>query len=253
MGGHYDSEGVIWLNEPVPAGRLTDGPWTVATPEQATLLNPGEALTDAWREAWQVRDSGLVLLPGDSPATVAGLAWQSDDNDLSRRLLFENLDHFAEALPGARAVIWGVGVSYADNFTRYPELFTYTPERGFNVENLQPRTREQDEWLPAAQRRTAVFAERIPAPVVAADVPPPLDTVPEEHRRLVLAEAAALLKARHCSPESLDVVLRLVDHRVCPTCEGWDQTVQSYPDGGGVIRRCRTCNRSGTVPRRHSL
>lgn len=86
--------------------------------------------------------------------------------------------------------------------------------------------------------------------------PDPLDAVPDEYRRLVLAEAAALLKARHCSPESLDVVLRLVDHRICPACEGWGQTHTEPVEADGmisaIVRSCRTCNRSGTVPRPHS-
>lgn len=66
-------------------------------------------------------------------------------------------------------------------------------------------------------------------------------------RSAVLMEAQAALTARHCSPESVDVVAALLTHRLCPVCDGWGSTATATEDGG-VIRRCRSCDRRGLVP-----
>lgn len=76
------------------------------------------------------------------------------------------------------------------------------------------------------------------ADAVLAVLPAPAD------RAAVLAEVAATLKARHCSPESVALARRLVDERLCDGCEGYGQVVEDKPDGG-VVRRCRACNGQG--------
>ncbi len=248
VGGYYESQGVVWLDEPVPASRFTDGPWTHATPGQAALLTPGEAMTDTWEQAREDGDQTgvLLLLPGSTPHTVTGIAWNVHDDGeptIRRWQLFDYLDEFAARAPGAHAVIWGVGAGY--EISMFPEVFTYTPDKGFHAEDLPEQ--QHIKLFHPAQRRTAQFATPGTTTGVGDDIPTP-PPVPDENRRRVLAEAAALLKARHCSPESLDVVLRLVDYQICPKCQGWGQTTHNN-DGGTTVRRCRTCGRSGTVPR----
>lgn len=66
-------------------------------------------------------------------------------------------------------------------------------------------------------------------------------------RTAALTEAGVALAARHCCPESVDLVHHMINHQLCPDCEGYGQTVTDMPDGG-IIRRCRTCNRAGLVP-----
>ncbi|MEU9133870.1 hypothetical protein AB0D08_38275 [Kitasatospora sp. NPDC048540] len=110
--------------------------------------------------------------------------------------------------------------------------------------------RDGDGWTPTPDSP----APDGPAPDSSAPAgPDPLETVPDEHRHLVLTEAAAFLKARHCSPESVDAVLHLTKARICPACHGRGQTCsdQVETDGmiSGVIRRCRVCDRSGAIPR----
>ena len=67
------------------------------------------------------------------------------------------------------------------------------------------------------------------------------------YRAAILDEAEAALTARHCSPESVDIVHRLIDERLCASCQGYGQTSVGTPDGG-IVRRCKTCNRKGLVP-----
>lgn len=63
-------------------------------------------------------------------------------------------------------------------------------------------------------------------------------------RAAVLDEVAEALEARRCSPESIALVRRLVNERLCTDCKGRGQTV-SLDQDGGVVRRCRSCNREG--------
>lgn len=64
------------------------------------------------------------------------------------------------------------------------------------------------------------------------------------YRAEVLNETAQVLNARHCCPESVALARRLIDERLCTDCKGWGQTV-SLDQDGGVVRRCRSCNREG--------
>lgn len=73
---------------------------------------------------------------------------------------------------------------------------------------------------------------------VSAVVAPPTD------RATLLAEVATALTGRRCSPESVDIVRRLVNERLCTDCQGYGQTVEDKPDGG-IVRRCRGCNGKG--------
>ncbi|MEV7775383.1 hypothetical protein [Kitasatospora sp. NPDC086791] len=163
MSGYFDSEGVAWLDKPLPAGPFLAGPWETATPDQAALLNPGQSLTAAWNQAQE--HVGVAtrysLLPGDQPGTVTGLAWTARDpggDDGARLHLFDTLDRFAACAVGATAAIWGVGVGYEIQF--FPEVITYVPGAGFTCEPLP----EQDsyEFFHPAQRRTAVFTAPTP-------------------------------------------------------------------------------------------
>ena len=63
-------------------------------------------------------------------------------------------------------------------------------------------------------------------------------------RTAILREAATALTGRHCSPESVDIVLRLIDERLCTGCQGYGQTSTPTPDGG-IVRRCKPCNGKG--------
>ncbi|WP_435606616.1 hypothetical protein [Streptomyces ardesiacus] len=87
------------------------------------------------------------------------------------------------------------------------------------------------EVIAAARAREA-------ADVVLAVLPAPVD------RAAVLREAADALERRRCSPESVDVVLRLIDERLCNTCKGYGQTATPTEDGG-FVRRCRDCDGKG--------
>ncbi|MFE2912449.1 hypothetical protein ACFXI0_07830 [Kitasatospora indigofera] len=123
MSGYYDAEAVIWLERGLPADRFAEGPWLAAAPAEAALLAPGHALTREWIDAWDTdpaTGSGFLLLPGDSPATVAGLVWRADGEDLPEILLLAGFHRFAQVAAGARAVLWGVSLSYGDGITFYP-------------------------------------------------------------------------------------------------------------------------------------
>ncbi len=81
----------------------------------------------------------------------------------------------------------------------------------------------------------ALLAEQpaaLPSVVVSAD------------RATLLAEVATALIGRHCSPESIAVVRRLVDERLCTTCQAYGQTVEDTTDGG-IVWRCKGCNGEG--------
>lgn len=67
------------------------------------------------------------------------------------------------------------------------------------------------------------------------------------YRAAILDEAEAALTARHCSPESVDTVHRLINGRLCAACKGYGQVVEDTGDGG-IVRRCRACNREGIRP-----
>ncbi|MEE1828051.1 hypothetical protein PUR61_38620 [Streptomyces sp. BE20] len=159
MSGNYNAEGVIWLERPLPADRFTDGPWLASVPERAALLVPGHALTREWIEAGDTdlaTSSGLLLLPGDSPATVAGLAWRADGEDLPETLLLAGLHRFAQAAAGSRAALWGVSLTYSDGITCHPAVLDHTDGR-FHHQPLPPMPAMGGAWFPAPQRRAALF------------------------------------------------------------------------------------------------
>jgi len=245
MGGYWDSRGVVWLDTPAPAHLFDNGRWGTATAEQAAHLIPGQDLTPAW----DLEEHGFVLLPapgGDGQGTVAGIAWEtSDDDGFPNWVVFNILDDFADRVPGASAVIWGVGAGY--EVAMYPEVFAYTADRGFIAESL-PMQHEINLFHPA-QRRTAVFTRTQPdtGPAVPVSLPDPLDSVPVEHRRLVLAEAVALLEARDSSPEAIGLLQRLADARLCGTCQGRGR-IQFPGHEAGPVQPCTACARSGLVP-----
>ena len=86
-------------------------------------------------------------------------------------------------------------------------------------------------WVHPTDRGTAADA-------VLAVLPAPVD------RAAVLNEAADALEGRRCSPESVDVVQRLVHERLCTDCKGYGQTATPTEDGG-IVRRCRPCDGKG--------
>jgi hypothetical protein len=251
MSGYYASQGVVWLNEPAPADRFSNDLWRTVTAEQAALLVPGQALTDAWT----MDDDTFMLLPAPAPqagpALIAGIVWKT--YDLHETRVTDILDQFAACVLGAQAVIWGVGAAYDNGMS--PCIFTYT-HQGFVTEEL-PYQRQVVLFHPA-QRRTATFTTPVYGPAPAtAPAPNPLDAVPIEHRSLVLDEVIALLEARNSSEEAIGLVQRLKDARMCSKCRGRGSILlepaedpESTEDMvvAGVIRRCRACNRTGLVP-----
>jgi hypothetical protein len=72
------------------------------------------------------------------------------------------------------------------------------------------------------------------------------NTQPTSVRTAILEEAAQALTGRHCSPESVAVIRRLIDERLCTDCNGYGQVSIETPDGG-IVRRCRPCNGQGLV------
>ncbi|MEH0542960.1 hypothetical protein QA802_07725 [Streptomyces sp. B21-105] len=63
-------------------------------------------------------------------------------------------------------------------------------------------------------------------------------------RAALLDEVATALIGRHCSPESVAIVRRLVNERLCTACQAYGQTVEDKPDGG-IVRRCKDCSGEG--------
>ncbi|AVZ71013.1 hypothetical protein SLUN_00825 [Streptomyces lunaelactis] len=57
-------------------------------------------------------------------------------------------------------------------------------------------------------------------------------------RAELLNETADALTGRHCSPESVSVVRRLVDERLCGDCKGYGQVFE-IADNGGVCATSR--------------
>ncbi|MFD9062721.1 hypothetical protein ACFVZ3_14500 [Kitasatospora purpeofusca] len=171
MSGYNDAEGVIWLERPLPADRFTACPWPAAAPGQAALLVPGHALTREWIDTDPAAVSGVLLLPGDSPATVAGLVWRADGEDLPETLLLAGLELFARAAAGSRAVLWGVSLSSGDGVTCHPAVLDHTGDR-FHHQPLPPVPAMDGVWFPSPQRRAALFAPAQVGPG-PADVPAP--------------------------------------------------------------------------------
>ncbi|MDX3314681.1 hypothetical protein P1S61_37640 [Streptomyces sp. ME08-AFT2] len=64
------------------------------------------------------------------------------------------------------------------------------------------------------------------------------------NRAALLDEVATALIGRHCSPKSVAIVRRLVNERLCTTCQAYGQTVEDRPDGG-IFRRCKDCSGEG--------
>lgn len=67
-------------------------------------------------------------------------------------------------------------------------------------------------------------------------------------RAAVLDEVLTLLQARHCSPESAQVVRDLYHHRICGQCGGSGR-VHTATASADVILRCGACDRRGIVAR----
>ncbi|MFH9413989.1 hypothetical protein [Streptomyces rochei] len=93
--------------------------------------------------------------------------------------------------------------------------------------------------LPGAGGALAELERRAGAGAV---LPATTDQTPD--RAAVLREAADALERRRCSPESVDIVLRLIDERLCDTCKGYGQTATPTEDGG-FVRRCQDCGGKG--------
>ncbi|MFJ4680530.1 hypothetical protein [Kitasatospora sp. NPDC088783] len=165
---HYASEGVVWLTDPRAAADPFGSEWEHASAEQAASLQRDEPLTTAWKKLWASRENMFVLLPGEAAGTVAGLAWKSnDDGGLEGREMFERLDAFAAALPGAHAVVFGTGSLY--NGDILPEVITYVPGIGFAADETHKRYNSV--LFPPAERRPALFDRPAPSPTAPPSAP----------------------------------------------------------------------------------
>ncbi|MER7671273.1 hypothetical protein ABTY61_22790 [Kitasatospora sp. NPDC096128] len=243
MSGYYGSQGVAWLDEALPAARFPAGPWDTATPHQASLLVPGQALTTAWNQEQEHvhAHTRYTLLPGDLPDTVTGLAWTTRDpggDDGARLHLLDTLNRFAACADGASAVIWGVAVGYEVEY--FPQVITYTPGTGFTDESLP----EQGTYafFHPAQCRTAVFTAPTPGNEPAA----------EERRRVPADHFTAVLTGLGY-PTAASRVRLVTENAACPDCLQpalfpADGNLGSSDEIRASVCACQRCDGTGFLP-----
>lgn len=146
--------------------------WYMAGADAVADLQPGQDLP----ETWELADDSFVLLPAPGtegqPAQVVGLAWST--SELRGWRVDEQLEAFAARVPGARVVMFGVGIGYCGD--QFPALLEYN-EKGFHMREL-PTVPCETPW-PVPQRFEAVLlaVDRIPAeplPQAAVENPDPV-------------------------------------------------------------------------------
>ncbi|MET7429589.1 hypothetical protein ABZT16_11405 [Streptomyces flaveolus] len=159
---------------------------------------------------------------------------------LSRDQLAALLAHHADVLAANLRTDGTTGLpENSAGIKRAAELLDLHAEHLTAETECAPVTELLDSILAFPAYREAWLTSAVQQPAaVSAVVSPPTS------RAAVLLEAAAALTGRHCSPESVDIVRRLIDERLCTDCQGYGQTVEDKPDGG-IVRRCRGCNGKG--------